>query len=63
MVIFFCRLIVLHVDQHDEDDEEEGLYLREACHHKVTGDRLTNIKLNNGNFVRFKIYSSENARV
>ena len=42
------RVLVLQVDQHDEEDEEEGLFLQQICHHKVTGERLTTIKLNNG---------------
>ena len=41
---------MLQVDQHDEEDEEEGLFLQQICHHKVTGERLTTIKLNNGKF-------------
>ena len=41
-------MLVLQVDQHDEEDEEEGLFLQQICHHKVTGERLTTIKLNNG---------------
>ena len=51
-ILLSLRVLVLQVDQHDEEDEEEGLFLQQICHHKVTGDRLTTIKLNNG-----KLYS------
>ena len=49
-ILLLLSVLVLQVDQHDEEDEEEGLFLQQICHHKVTGERLTTIKLNNGNF-------------
>ncbi len=39
---------MFNVDQHDEDDEEEGTFLQQVAQHKVTAERLTTVKLNNG---------------
>ena len=56
-ILLSLRVLVLQVDQHDEEDEEEGLFLQQICHHKVTGERLTTIKLNNG-----KLYSIQGVK-